>query len=147
MVEAVDGLISKGITGEPGSVLFVVSTYPAIKANVQEPGRAKFGSFCAFMGQVPVCVVPGVLCAPNAFLVPSGANDGCARPVTSDELIANPGLKEQVTPTFVQQPLLPSTPSYTLPRLFTWASFVSPIRLLAWRGPDKTLRRILCTLS
>jgi hypothetical protein len=97
VVEALHGRISKRITGVPGSVLFVVSTEPAVKGNTpREPEREPLGRFVVFTGQVPVRIVANSVCSSNAFLIPSGQDDGCARPVTSEELREQPALKEQI---------------------------------------------------
>ena len=97
VVEALDGRISKQITGTPGSVLFVVSTEPAVKCNMQpEPEREACGRYVVFTGQAPVRIVADSICSSNAFLIPSGQHDGCARPVTAEELRLQPELKEQI---------------------------------------------------
>ena len=79
---------TKDITSEPGGIIFVVSSAPALAFNMPEAleERAE-GVVLAFIGRVPVfCVGDAPL---DSFLVPSGLNDGSARAVSWSQVMSN----------------------------------------------------------
>ena len=90
------GKITKRYSNTPGTTIFVVSTEPAMSFNDRYPKEEKqWWKEVVMVGQVPVKVCGD---APvNAFLIPSGDGDGCARAVQRDWLDSCPELKEQVS--------------------------------------------------
>ena len=77
---------------QPGGVLFVVSSEPALAFNMpEEEARRVQGVVLAFLGRVPVyCIGDAPIDAP---LVPSGLDDGSARAVSWAELDRTPELR------------------------------------------------------
>ena len=79
---------TREITSEPGGIIFVVSSAPALAFNMPEaPEERAEGVVLAFIGRVPVfCVGDAPL---DSFLVPSGLNDGSARAVSWSQVMSN----------------------------------------------------------
>jgi len=79
---------TREITSEPGGIIFVVSSAPALAFNMPEaPEERAEGVVLAFIGRVPVfCVGDAPL---DSFLVPSGLDDGSARAVSWSQVMSN----------------------------------------------------------